>query len=106
MSGMSEDQALELGHECAMTALKAERENVAVLPPSERLYWWFGFLTAALGAASASVGEPATRALRASLAEIQDVPKPRRSRGEPELSLVRQGGYLVDDRASDRKRKA
>ena len=106
---MSEDQALELGHECAMTALKAERENVALLPPPERLYWWFGFLTAALGAASASLGEPAARALRASLAEHQDSPassRPTRPRGEPELALVPEGRYLRDEQSSGRKRKA
>ena len=106
MSGMSEDQALEFGHECAMTALKAERENVARLPPSERLYWWFGFLTAALGAASASLGDPATRAPRASLAEHQEAPKARRTQVDPELSLVRDVSYLVDEKTSGRKRKA
>ena len=107
MSGMSEDQALELGHECAMTALKAEREHVAVLPPAERLYWWFGFLTAALGAANASLGEPATRALRAALADSPEslTARPRRARGEPQLSVVSRGTY-GEEADSGTKRKA
>ena len=109
MSGMSEDQALELGHECAMTALKAERENVAQLPPPERLYWWFGFLTAALGAASASLGEPAARALSASLAEPQDAPASSglaRSRAEAELVRLHEARSIDDEPSSARKRKS
>jgi hypothetical protein len=105
MSGSSEDQALEQGHECAMAALKTDRERVAALPSPVRLYWWFGFLTAALGAALASLGEPATRALRASLADNPEAPA-RRLRADPELSLVRRGSYLRDELPPEKKKKA
>ena len=69
MSEQSEEKALRHGHECAMTALAAERERVATLSPADRLHWWLGFVAAAMGAALASVGEPAFRVLRSALGE-------------------------------------
>ncbi len=75
MSEHSEEQAIDQGHECAMSALTSQRDLIDSLPPADRLYWWFGFLTAAMGAALASIGEPAVRALRAALGEVRE---PRR----------------------------
>lgn len=75
MSEQSEERAIDEGHECAMSALTAQRNTIDSLPPADRLYWWFGFLTAAMGAALASIGEPAVRALRAALGEVRE---PRR----------------------------
>jgi hypothetical protein len=69
MSEQSEERVIQQGHECAMSAMSAQRDRVASLSPGDRLHWWFGFLTAALGAARASLGEPAFRSLRAALAE-------------------------------------
>lgn len=69
MSEQSEDKALRQGSECAMSALTAERERIAALNPADRLHWWLGFVAAAMGAALASVGEPAFRALRSALGE-------------------------------------
>jgi hypothetical protein len=61
MSEQSEEKALRQGHECAMSALAAERERIACLNPADRLHWWLGFVAAAMGAALSSVGEPAFR---------------------------------------------
>jgi hypothetical protein len=46
-----------------MAALMAAKASVATLADRERLFWWRGFLTAGMGAAVASLGEPAGRAL-------------------------------------------
>jgi len=72
MSEQSEEQALEQGHECAMAALAAQRKKIAALGPGDRLHWWLGFLAAAMGAALASVGEPALRVLHSALADEED----------------------------------
>lgn len=72
MSEQSEEKALRQGHECAMSALAAERERIASLNPADRLHWWLGFVAAAMGAALASVGEPAFRVLRSALGEEQE----------------------------------
>lgn len=72
MSEQSEEQSLGKGHKCAMSAVAAHKEEIASLAPPERLYWWLGFLAAAMGAALASIGEPAFRGLRAALAESRD----------------------------------
>lgn len=72
MSEQSEEAALQEGHECAMSALAAERKKIASLGPGERLHWWLGFLAAAMGAALASVGEPALRVLHAALGDEED----------------------------------
>ena len=69
MSEQSEEKALRRGHECAMTALAAERERIASLNPADRLHWWLGFVAAAMGAALSSVGESAFRVLRSALGE-------------------------------------
>jgi len=69
----AEDQALNDGHDCAMSAVAAHREIVASLPPPERLSWWVGFISAAMGAALASVGEAPVRVLRSALAERPEV---------------------------------
>lgn len=72
MSEQSEEKALEEGHECAMSALTAQRKEIASLGPGDRLHWWLGFLAAAMGAALASVGEPALRVLHSALGEDED----------------------------------
>lgn len=72
MSEQSEQKALRHGHECAMSALAAERKRIASLNPADRLHWWLGFAAAAMGAALSSVGEPAFRVLRAALGEEQE----------------------------------
>ena len=72
MSEQGEERVIQQGHECAMSAMSAHRDRVASLSPGDRLHWWFGFLTAALGAARASLSEPAFRSLRAALAEGLD----------------------------------
>lgn len=72
MSDESEEQALQQGHECAMSALAAERERIASLNPADRLHWWLGFVAAAMGAALSSVEEPAFRALRSALGEEEE----------------------------------
>jgi hypothetical protein len=69
MSELSEDQALQIGHDCAMAAVASQKDELAVLSPGDRLQWWIGFLSAGMGAAQASVGERAFRALRRSLAD-------------------------------------
>ena len=74
MSQESEEQAIDQGHACAMAALTAQKSSIAALPPGDRLYWWFGFLTAAMGAAVASIGESAVRALRSVLTEGWETP--------------------------------
>lgn len=72
MSRQSEDQALRIGHDCAMAVLSAQKTQLAALSPGDRLQWWIGFLTAGMGAAQVSVGELAFRALRRSLADELD----------------------------------
>ena len=72
MSEQSEEQALEEGHECAMSALTAQRKKIASLGAGDRLHWWLGFLAAAMGAALASVGEPALRVLHSALGDDED----------------------------------
>jgi hypothetical protein len=72
MSEQSEEKALQQGHECAMSALTAERERIASLNPADRLHWWLGFVAAAMGAALSSVEEPAFRVLRSALGEEQE----------------------------------
>lgn len=72
MSEQSEEQALDEGHECAMSALTAQRKKIASLGPGDRLHWWLGFLAAAMGAALASVGEPALRVLHSALGDDED----------------------------------
>lgn len=72
MSEQSEEQALEEGHECAMSALTAQRKKIASLGHGDRLHWWLGFLAAAMGAALASVGEPALRVLHSALGDDED----------------------------------
>jgi hypothetical protein len=93
MTEQDEDQAIEQGHVCAMAALTAQKEHLASLRPDERLYWWFGFITAAMGAALASIGEPAVRALRAALDDDNDTLRvTRRGRnvgGDPSLRKKR-----------------
>ena len=72
MSKLSEDQALQIGHDCAMAALSTQKHRLAALSPGDRLQWWIGFLSAGMGAAQVSVGEQAFRALRRSLADELD----------------------------------
>jgi hypothetical protein len=72
MSEHSEERVTQQGHECAMAAMSAHRDRVASLSPGDRLHWWFGFLTAALGAARASLSEAGFGSLRATLAEELD----------------------------------
>ena len=72
MSEQSEEKALQQGHECAKSALAAQRDKIASLDPGDRLHWWLGFLTTSMGASLASVGEPAMRALRSALEEHRD----------------------------------
>jgi hypothetical protein len=74
MSHETEEQALNHGHDCAMTAVAAHRDALANLPPPERLSWWIGFISAAMGAALASVGEAAMRIFEDALAERRDLP--------------------------------
>lgn len=69
MSEENDERVIQQGHECAMSALSAQTDGVTSLSPGDRLHWWFGFLTAALGAARASLGMPGFRSLRAALAE-------------------------------------
>jgi hypothetical protein len=76
MSRETEDQALDRGHDCAMSAVGAQRDVLANLPPAERLSWWVGFISAAMGAALASVGDAAMRVLKGALAERRDIPSP------------------------------
>lgn len=81
MSEQSEEKALQEGHECAMSALAAQRKKIASLGPGDRLHWWLGFLAAAMGAALATVGEPALRVLHSALGEDEDpATAPRRRR--------------------------
>jgi hypothetical protein len=106
MTEQNEDQAIEQGHTCAMAALTAQKDNIASLPPSERLYWWFGFITAAMGAAIASIGEPAVRALRASLEDDHDtshVTQPRRNLSSG-LSVIKKRTYIRELLAHSRKK--
>ena len=74
MSHETEEQALNDGHECAMSAVAGHRDAIAKLAPAERLSWWIGFVSAAMGAALASVGEGAMRILKDALAERRDIP--------------------------------
>jgi hypothetical protein len=76
MSHETEEQALNDGHECAMSAVAAQRDAIANLAPTERLSWWIGFISAAMGAALASVGDAAMRILKDALAERRDTPSP------------------------------
>lgn len=69
MSEQSAEKALQEGHECAMSALAAQRKKIASLGPGDRLHWWLGFLAAAMGAALATVGEPALRVLHSALGD-------------------------------------
>ena len=69
MSDQSEETALREGHECAMSALTAQRRRIDSLNPADRLHWWLGFVAAAMGAALSSVGEPAFGVLRSALGE-------------------------------------
>jgi len=73
MSHETEEKALNQGHDCAMSAVAAQRDVVSSLPPNERLSWWMGFISAAMGAAIASVGEAAMRVLKEALAERADI---------------------------------
>jgi len=76
MSHKTEEQALDHGHDCAMSAVAAQRDVLANLPPAERLSWWIGFISAAMGAALASVGEVAMRVLKDALVERRDISSP------------------------------
>jgi len=105
MSEQSEEQALERGHECAMAALATQRGKIAALSPADRLYWWLGFLTAALGAAFASIGEPAARALRAALAENRESRSITVRRRHVGHEIVVGETYITED-ASLTKKKA
>jgi len=73
MSHETEERALDQGHDCAMSAVSAQRAVLADLPPTERLNWWIGFISAAMGAALASVGEATMRILEDALAERSPV---------------------------------
>lgn len=55
------------GEDCALAALESERVHIEALPEAERVKWWGGFLTAAIGAMVGSMGEPAAQALREAL---------------------------------------
>jgi len=61
MSHETEERELNDGHDCAMSAVAAHREALANLTPAERLNWWIGFISAAMGTALASVGEATMR---------------------------------------------
>ena len=78
MSHDIEEQALDRGHDCAMSALAAQREVLERLPPPERLSWWIGFISAAMGAALASVGEAAMRVLKGALVDHGEPPSSKR----------------------------
>jgi hypothetical protein len=101
MSQQSEEQAIDQGHECAMSALSSQKDNIDSLPPADRLYWWFGFLTAAMGAALASIGEPAVRALRSALGEVREPQRaaPRRSYLGSGVTLSERGTSIRGVRA-------
>lgn len=98
MSEQSEEKALRQGHECAMSALAAERERIASLNPADRLHWWLGFVAAAMGAALASVGEPAFRVLRSALGEEQEDVSP--------VTRQRKKGTYIKDVLTQTKKKA
>jgi hypothetical protein len=106
MSEQSEDQAIQQGHECAMSAVWAQRDRVASLPPGDRLHWWLGFLTAALGATLASIGEPAFRSLRAALAEGLYSPADAVRRGfvGAGIRLLRNGTYIKGEAPRTKKK--
>jgi hypothetical protein len=106
MSERSEEQSIQRGHECAMSALSIQMDRVASLPPGDRLHWWLGFLAAALGAALASIGEPAFRTLRAALAEGLYPAADAAHRGFPGtgIRLLKRGTYIK--RVSPTKKKA
>ena len=107
MTQESEEQAIEQGHACAMAALSAQKDNIASLPPGERLYWWVGFVTAAMGAALASIGEPAFRALRASLSDSRDTPHvAQRGRNVGADITLRKKRTYIRDLVTHRKKKA
>lgn len=72
MSRQSEDEALQIGHDCAMSTLEAHKDTLAALSQGDRLQWWIGFLAAGMGAAQVGIGEVAFRALRRSLADELD----------------------------------
>lgn len=103
MSEQSEEQALQEGHECAMSTLAAQRKKVASLGPGDRLHWWLGFLAAAMGAALASVGEPALRVLHSALGGDEDPTTAARQRGgagsgprqRAKRSYVRGAGHRI-----------
>ena len=96
MSEQTEERVTQQGHECAMAAMSAHRDRVASLSPGDRLHWWFGFLTAALGAARASLSEAGFASLRGTLGEGLD----------PEAGLVRrQLAQWVAAAAQLRKRR-
>ena len=95
MSHETEEQALNHGHDCAMSAVATQRDVLANLPPAERLSWWIGFISAAMGAALASVGEAAMRVLKDALAERRDIPSP---------AARRRRTYLSHDRTLSKKK--
>lgn len=98
MSEQSEEQAIQWGHECAMSAVSTQRDKIALLSPGDRLHWWLGFLTAALGSALASIGEPAFRTLRAALAEGLYAPADAARRG------FRSGTYIKGEAPRPKKK--
>lgn len=111
MSRNSEDQALQIGHDCAMASLSAHKHELAGLSQGDRLQWWIGFLTAGMGAAQVSVGEVAFRALRRSLAdeldrEIDDIALTllRRFQAVGSLELLKAGGYTTSGFEFPRKK--
>jgi hypothetical protein len=107
MTQESEEQAIEQGHACAMAALTAQKDDIAALPPGERLYWWVGFVTAAMGAALASIGEPAVRALRASLADSRDTPHVvQRRKSVSASTTLRKKRTYIRELLTHRKKKA
>ena len=98
MSEQSEEKALHQGHECAMSALTAQRERIAALSPADRLHWWLGFLAAAMGGALASAGEPSFRVLRSALGEEENpsTSTPRKKYVGSGTRLRRKGTYIKD----------
>jgi hypothetical protein len=96
MSQETEEQALDQGHGCAMSAIAAQRDVLATLPRAERLSWWIGFISAGMGAALASIGEGAMRVLKDALAERRDAPS---------LAMGRKRTYLGRE-ATPTKKKA
>lgn len=107
MSEQSEEKALRQGHECAMSALAAERERIASLNPADRLHWWLGFVAAAMGAALASVGEPAFRLLRSALGEEQEQqPVAARKEDVGAGTKLRKKGTYVKGVLTQTKKKA